>query len=94
MPAVEPIDPLKDMEADIMAVRSGRMTWAQFVAAWGVDPDEQLDRIQDWFKQLDDRKIVSIPIRGLRLSSMKGGARNEACNRGQQQCRRQKIPPR
>ena len=58
MPANEPIDPMKDMQADILAVRSGRMTWPQFVAAWGIDPDTQLDEIEAWLKDIDKRKIV------------------------------------
>lgn len=58
MPANEPIDPVKEMNADIMAVRSGRMTWPQFVASWGIDPDVQLDEIEAWFKEIDRRKIT------------------------------------
>lgn len=46
MPAVEPIDPLKDLEADILAVRSGRMTPQEFIGSWG----------QDWRKVVDDTK--------------------------------------
>jgi lambda family phage portal protein len=52
-PAHEPLDPLKDMQADILAVRTGRKTWAQFVAEWGIDPDTQLDEIAKWFDSLD-----------------------------------------
>jgi lambda family phage portal protein len=52
-PAHEPLDPLKDMQADILAVRTGRKTWAQFVAEWGIDPDTQLDEIAKWFDALD-----------------------------------------
>lgn len=37
MPAVEPIDPKKDLEADILAVRAGRMTPQEFIAGWGRD---------------------------------------------------------
>ncbi|MDQ2080485.1 phage portal protein [Xanthobacteraceae bacterium Astr-EGSB] len=58
MPAVEPIDPLKDMQADVAAVRSGRMTYPQFCAAWGLDPEEQLDQIEAWMRDLDRRKIT------------------------------------
>ncbi|HWW46554.1 MAG TPA: phage portal protein [Xanthobacteraceae bacterium] len=58
MPANEPIDPMKDMQADIMAVRSGRMTWPQFVAAWGYDPDVQLDEIELWTKEFDRRDVA------------------------------------
>lgn len=58
MPGWEPIDPLKDMQADILAVRSGRMTWPQFVAAWGFDPDQQLDEVASWQRSLDEKKVV------------------------------------
>uniref|UniRef100_UPI0028EB8E5B phage portal protein n=1 Tax=Bradyrhizobium sp. SZCCHNRI2007 TaxID=3057281 RepID=UPI0028EB8E5B len=78
MPANEPIDPMKEMQADILAVRSGRMTWAQFVLAWGVDPDTQLDEIEAWFKEIDKRKIVLDTDPRAALASTKGGARNES----------------
>lgn len=58
MPAVEPIDPLKDLQADILAVRSGRMTWDDFVASWGLDPDAQLDEIAEWLAKLDAKKVA------------------------------------
>lgn len=44
LPAVEPIDPRKDLEADILAVRSGRMTPQEFFGSWG----------QDWRKVVED----------------------------------------
>jgi lambda family phage portal protein len=37
MPAVTPIDPLKDLKADILAVRSGRMSPQEFIGEWGRD---------------------------------------------------------
>lgn len=37
MPANEPIDPKKDLEADILAVRSGRLSPQEFISAWGRD---------------------------------------------------------
>lgn len=37
MPAVEPIDPLKDLQADILAVRAGRLSPQEFIGAWGRD---------------------------------------------------------
>lgn len=37
MPAVEPIDPKKDLEADILAVRAGRLSPQEFIAGWGRD---------------------------------------------------------
>ncbi len=77
MPANEPIDPVKEMQADILAVRSGRMTWAQFVLAWGIDPDTQLDEIEAWFKEIDKRGIVLDTDPRKALASMKGGAAAE-----------------
>lgn len=44
LPAVEPIDPKKDLEADILAVRSGRMSPQEFIMAWG----------QPWQKVVED----------------------------------------
>jgi lambda family phage portal protein len=78
MPANEPIDPLKDMQADILAVRSGRMTWPQFVSGWGFDPDVQLDEIADWFKSIDLKKVVLDVDPRLALASTKGNASAEA----------------
>jgi len=78
MPANEPIDPMKDMQADILAVRSGRMTWPQFVAMWGIDPDTQLDEIEAWFKEIDKRKIVLDTDPRLALASTKGAAKDES----------------
>ncbi|GJD51094.1 hypothetical protein OPKNFCMD_3845 [Methylobacterium crusticola] len=46
MPAVEPIDPRKDLEADILAVRAGRMTPQTFIGSWG----------EDWRKVIADTK--------------------------------------
>ncbi|MDR6952302.1 lambda family phage portal protein [Ancylobacter sp. 3268] len=57
-PANEPIDPVKDMTADILAVRSGRMTLRQFIAAWGIDPDAQIEEIAEINKLLDAQGII------------------------------------
>ncbi|MGV2980670.1 phage portal protein [Camelimonas sp. ID_303_24] len=78
MPAVEPIDPLKDLQADILAVRSGRMTWQQFVAGCGFDPDDQLDEIESWLKDIDARGVVldADPRRAAR--GVKGAAQTDA----------------
>lgn len=37
MPAVEPVDPVKELQADILAVRAGRMSPQDFVEGWGRD---------------------------------------------------------
>lgn len=57
-PASEAIDPEKDLRADILAVRSGRMTMRQFIAAWGNDPDTHLQEIAKTNKLLDDLGLV------------------------------------
>ncbi|KAA0572220.1 phage portal protein [Azospirillum sp. B21] len=57
-PAHEPIDPVKDMTADILAVRTGRYTWDQFVARWGYDPKQQLADIARINAAMDDAGVV------------------------------------
>lgn len=57
-PAHEAIDPVKDLNADIMAVRSGRMTMRQFIAAWGNDPDTHLEQIAESNALLDSLGLV------------------------------------
>jgi lambda family phage portal protein len=52
-PAWEPIDPVKDLNADIAAVRSGRMSLGDFIASWGEDPHEQLSEIAAFNAELD-----------------------------------------
>jgi len=57
-PAWQPIDPIKDMNADIMAVRSGRMSYANFVSSWGNDPYAMVEEIATFNKLFDDNGIV------------------------------------
>jgi lambda family phage portal protein len=77
MPAIPAIEPLKDMQTDILAVRAGRMTWPQFCFAWGLDPDKQLDEIESWMKELDRRNILleSDPRRA--APSVKGAQKDD-----------------
>lgn len=58
MPAREPIDPKKDLEADILAVRAGRMSPQEFISEWGRDWREVLDDTTAFLKELDARGIV------------------------------------
>jgi lambda family phage portal protein len=71
MPAVEPIDPKKDLEADILAVRAGRLSPQEFIAAWGRDWREVVEDTAR-FLQFIDRNDVSLDIDGRK--SMKGSA--------------------
>lgn len=58
MPAREPIDPKKDLEADILAVRAGRMSPQEFISEWGRDWREVLDDTEAFLKEIDSRGIV------------------------------------
>lgn len=58
MPAVEPIDPRKDLEADILAVRAGRLTPQEFISAWGQDWRKVVEDTASFMKMLDDKGLV------------------------------------
>lgn len=53
MPAVEPIDPLKDLKADILAVRSGRMSPQEFINGWGRDWRKVIEETREFWKLAD-----------------------------------------
>lgn len=57
-PAHEAIDPEKDLRADVLAVRSGRMTLRQFIAAWGNDPETHLEQIAADNARIDELGLV------------------------------------
>lgn len=58
MPAHEPVDPKKDLEADILAVRAGRMSPQDFIGAWGRDWREVLAEYAEFFAAADLAKAV------------------------------------
>jgi lambda family phage portal protein len=53
MPAIEPIDPLKDLKADVLAVRSGRMSPQEFIGAWGRDWRQVVKETREFWKEAD-----------------------------------------
>lgn len=57
-PAVEPIDPKKDLEADILAVRSMRMSPQEFIAAWGRDWRKVVADMAAFLEEIDTKKLV------------------------------------
>ena len=57
-PAWEPINPNDDIEADMKAVRSGRMSPQEFVAAWGNDWRRVQDQAAAFFKRSDRMGLV------------------------------------
>lgn len=58
MPAREPIDPKKDLEADILAVRSGRMSPQEFIGEWGRDWRKVVADLGSFLAEIDKQKIV------------------------------------
>lgn len=58
MPANEPIDPKKDLEADIASVRAGRMSPQEFIAAWGRDWRKVLDDFAGFLAEIDSRGLA------------------------------------
>lgn len=57
MPGIEPIDPLKDLQADILAVRSGRMSPQEFISAWGRDWRKVVKDFDAFFKFADANNV-------------------------------------
>lgn len=58
MPAIEPIDPLKDLKADILAVRSGRLSPQEFIGAWGRDWRKVTEEIKEFWDEADKAGLV------------------------------------
>jgi lambda family phage portal protein len=58
MPAHEPIDPKKDLEADILAVRAGRMSPQDFIEGWGRDWREVLAEYEAFLSEVDEAGLV------------------------------------
>lgn len=71
MPAVEPIDPQKDLDADIAAVRSGRSSPQEFISAWGRDWRKVIADTKTFFETVDEAKLA-LDIDGRRPA--RGGA--------------------
>jgi len=57
-PRFEAVDPLKDVQADILAVRAGLMTLKEAIARQGYDPAEVLEEIGSTNAALDDLGIT------------------------------------
>jgi len=77
MPAVEPIDPKKDLEADILAVRAGRLSPQEFIAAWGRDWRQVVADTAAFLEFLDSQRGgegIALDIDGRR--PMKGASDN------------------
>jgi lambda family phage portal protein len=57
-PANEPIDPKKDLEADISAVRAGRMSPQEFISQWGRDWRKVVNDTAAFFAVVDAKKLA------------------------------------
>ena len=58
MPAIEPIDPKKDLEADILAVRAGRLSPQDFIEAWGRPWTEVVAETAAFYAVADEAKLI------------------------------------
>lgn len=67
-PAVEPIDPAKDLDADINAVRAGRMTPQEFITQWGRDWKKVIVDTGAFWKAADEAGLA-LDIDGRRPKS-------------------------
>lgn len=52
------LDPAKEVPAMIAAIQGGIKTWPDTIRREGYDPDETLDEIEAWQRQLTERGIV------------------------------------
>lgn len=52
------IEPLKDAQADILLARAGFETVPQIMQRYGHSAEDQLDEIEEFAKELDDRELV------------------------------------
>lgn len=82
MPGVEPIDPKKDLEADIMAVRAGRTSPQEFISAWGRDWREVVDDWGSFLETIDGKGEHGLALdidarRPMKGSSDNGGTKNQ-----------------
>lgn len=57
-PANEPTDPVKELDADIQAVRAGRMSPQEFITQWGRNWKKVMRDTQAFWKFCDDNKIT------------------------------------
>ncbi len=57
-PRYEWVDPIKDITAEIMAVRGGLMSLREAITRQGYDPDQLMQEISEDNKKLDDLGIV------------------------------------
>lgn len=57
-PRFEAVDPLKDAQADLLAMRAGTMTLGQAIAKQGYNPDAMLAEIAEYNQKLDAMGII------------------------------------
>jgi lambda family phage portal protein len=78
-PAWQPVDPQKDLDADVRAVRAGQMTPQQFIMANGGDWERNMKEFESFFLQADKHGLVfdidprKVDIHGRQPSSKSPG---------------------
>lgn len=85
-PADAPVDKLKEIEADKIAVRSGFVPWSYVVRRNGYDPDRVLEEIAKWNKKLDEAGVVLDvdPRQEQKLAEMQAEAKQPETDQPQQ----------
>lgn len=77
-PRFESVDPVKDAEAWLKDIRSGRVTWFEAVLANGYDPSVQLEQIALFNKLVDKYEIIlDIDPRNMTLRGQEQAAGTE-----------------
>jgi len=69
-PGMESVDPLKDVKAAQLAVKSGFMSPQEFIMESGRDPDMVIDELREWKQQLKDSDIEELWNQALELDSI------------------------
>lgn len=57
-PKFPTVNAQQDLMGELLNLRMGGQTWAQFATGQGNDPDEQLEEIADWNRRFDEAGVV------------------------------------
>jgi lambda family phage portal protein len=71
------VDPVKDVEAKMLEMRSGLTSWPEEVAASGDDPEDRIEQITTWHPRLDAAGVSFVLGKG---AGANGGNTNEGAD--------------
>ena len=69
-PGMESVDPMKDVKAAQLAVKSGFMSPQEFIMESGRDPDMVIDELREWKQQLKDQGMEELWNQALELDNI------------------------